>query len=76
MTGIIIDSFNTESSFKRLSSKKDIKIEDFFRDFCSTVDEEEKERKKLEQELLILEEGKKKAEAGKGVINVKKKRAK
>ena len=30
MTGIIIDSFNTESSFKRSSSEKDTKIEDFF----------------------------------------------
>ncbi|UIP91771.1 hypothetical protein IYZ83_000610 [Wolbachia pipientis] len=59
MTGIIIDSFNTESFFKRSSSEKDTKIEDFFRDFWSTVDEEEKKRKKLEQELLILEEGKK-----------------
>lgn len=34
-----------------------------------------KREKKLEQELLILEEGKK-AEAGTGVINFKKKRAK
>ncbi|WP_343288742.1 hypothetical protein [Wolbachia endosymbiont of Encarsia formosa] len=72
MTGIIIDSFNTESSFKRSSSEKDTKIEDFFRDFWSTVDEEEKKRKKLEQELLILEEGKKKQKLEQELLTLKK----
>ncbi|MFT4313971.1 MAG: hypothetical protein AB3P11_02495 [Wolbachia pipientis] len=71
MTGIIIDSFNTESSFKRSSSEKDTKIEDFFRDFWSTVDEEEK-RKKLEQELLTLEEGKKKKKLEQELLTLKK----
>lgn len=50
MTGIIIDSFNTESS----------------------VDEEEKKRKKLEQELLILEEGKKKQKLEQELLTLKK----
>lgn len=72
MTGIIIDSFNTESSFKRSSSEKDTKIEDFFRDFWSTVDEEEKKRKKLEQELLILGEGKKKQKLEQELLTLKK----
>ncbi|WP_265022914.1 hypothetical protein [Wolbachia endosymbiont (group B) of Ischnura elegans] len=72
MTGIIIDSFNTESFFKRSSSEKDTTIEDFFRDFWSTVDEEEKKRKKLEQELLILEEGKKKQKLEQELLTLKK----
>lgn len=60
MTIITADSLNTKHFSKGSGFGKDATVEDFFRDFWPTVDEEvRKEReaeksKKLEQELLTL----------------------
>lgn len=70
MTIITADGLNTKYFSKRSRSGKDATVEDFW----SGIEEEVERKKKLEQELLTLEEGKKE-EVRTRVINVKKKRA-